>query len=154
MSELNKKTTFVIDDGTRCYTFTNKFGDVIGEMHFRGGDISIIDRYNSLLSDFDKIIAPLSQISTMKDDGTAVTDEDWGIIKDVEKELINRLNAIFDSHDCENLFKNRNAFSTINGEFYVEKIIQALGNVVAQEMNEEKEKTKKRLDKYTKGLEK
>lgn len=146
-----EKNMFVIDDGTKEFTFTNRYGDEIGKMHFRGGDISILDRYNMLLTDFDKIVAPLSEI-TMKDDGTSSVDSDWSIIKKVEADLIERINAIFDSRDAQNLFTNRNAFSTINGEFYVEKVIEALGNVVAQEMTEENNKARKRLDKYTKDI--
>jgi len=145
------KYTFTLDDGSREYAFVNKFGEPIGTMHFRGGDISILERYNSLLTDFDKIVAPLSEVS-MKDDGTSSVEADWEKIKEVEKALIERINAIFDSHDAENLFKNRNAFSTINGSFYVEKVIEALGNVVAQEMSEEQTKAKKRLEKYTKDI--
>ena len=149
----DKKYTFEIDDGTKCYSFYNRFKQPIGEMHFRGGDIGIIDRYNSLLNDFDKIVEPLRNVK-LQDDGTSSFDDDWAIIKEVEKELIGRINAIFDSEDAENLFKTRNAFSTINGEFYVEKVITALGNVVAQEMEEESNKAKKRFGKYTKDVEK
>ena len=147
------KYMFQIDDGTKCYQFTNKFGEPIGTMHFRGGDISIYERYNALLDDFDTLVAPLSQL-TLKDDGTSNNDEDWAKIKQVESNFIERINAIFDSRDADNLFKNRNAFSTINGTFYVEKVLEALGNVVAQEMAEEQNKSKKRLEKYTKGIEK
>ena len=148
------KYTFTLDDGSKEYSFVNKFGEEIGKMHFRGGDISILDRYNSLLDDFDKIIEPLSKLSEMKDDGTSSIDTDWEIIKGVEKEIIERINRIFDSHDAQNLFVNRNAFSTINGEFYVTKVIEALGNVVAQEMSEEQAKANKRIEKYTKGVKK
>ena len=153
MADINKKYTFEIDDGTKPYFFTNKFGEPIGEIHFRGGDISILDRYNELLADFDKIVEPLGDVR-LKDDGTSSFDEDWAVIKSVEAKLIERINAVFDSRDASNLFKNRNAFSTINGEFYVEKVVQALGNVVAQEIAEETEKSKKRLSKYTKDVEK
>ena len=147
------KYNFQIDDGTKEYTFTNKFGQEIGVMHFRGGDIGIVDRYNSLLGDFSDIVKPLADVE-IKDDGTSSFDDDWAVIKGVEKELIGRINAIFDSTDAENLFKTRNAFSTINGEFYVEKVISALGNVVAQEMEEESNKARKRLSKYTKDIQK
>lgn len=148
-----EKYTFTLDDGAKEYSFVNKFGEEIGKMHFRGGDISILDRYNALLNDFDKIVAPLADVS-LKDDGTSSFDEDWKKIKEVEKALIERINAIFDSRDAQNLFANRNAFSTINGAFYVEKVIEALGNVVAQEMSEENDKAKKRLEKYTKDVNK
>ena len=153
------KYMFEIDDGTKEYVFKNKFNQEIGKIHFRGGDISIIDRYNSLLNDFDSIVAPLVGVNlkddgTVSDDGSSKFDEGWKVIKGVEAELIKRINAIFDSDDAENLFAKRNAFSTINGVFYVEKVIQALGNIVAQEMSEETAKSQKRFDKYTKDIEK
>ena len=34
MADINKKYTFEIDDGTKPYFFTNKFGEPIGEIHF------------------------------------------------------------------------------------------------------------------------
>ena len=153
MADFNKKNTFIIEDGTREYHFENKYGETIGEIHFRGGDISIMDRYNALMDDFDKIVEPLGDIK-MNSDGTATIEDDWAIVKSVESKVIERINEIFDSQDASNLFKNRNAFSSINGVFYVENVLSALGNVVAQELANETEKSKKRLSKYTKDVEK
>ena len=144
---------FTIDDGTTPVTFTNQYGQEIGTIHIRGGDIGILDRYELLLKDFDKIVAPLSDIE-LKNDGTTSFDEDWKKIKGVEKELINRINAVFDMQDGANLFTNRNAFSTINGHFYAENVIKALGDLVSQEIEKETEITKDRIDKYTKDVQK
>ena len=148
-----EKYMFTIDDGTKEYVFTNRYGQEIGKMHFRGGDLSILDRYNDLVKDFDSIVEPLKGVR-LKDDGTSSFDEDWKVVKGVEKELISRINVLFDSDDAENLFTNRNAFSTVNGEFYAEKVIDALHNVVLQEMEEEGKKREKRIDKYAKDLNK
>ena len=150
-NEVRKK--FTIDDGTQSYTFTNQYGQEIGTIHIRGGDIGILDRYELLLKDFDKIVEPLSSIQ-MKIDGTSSFDEDWKTIKSVEQELINRINAVFDMQDGANLFTNRNAFSTINGHFYAENVIKALGELVSQEIEKETEITTERIDKYTKDVQK
>ena len=147
----NKKNTFVIDDGTKLIRVENKFGEEICKIHIRGGDIGILDRYNELLQDFDKLVEPLSKV-TLKDDGTSSFEDEWNTVKAVENELIQRINKMFDTKDAGNLFATRNAFSTINGEFYAEKVIEMLGNVVAQELAEESDKTKKRLEKYTKDI--
>ena len=147
------KNQFIIDDGTRCIVFNNQYGQEIGKIHIRSGDISILDRYDDLLKDFEKIVEPLQHVE-LKNDGTYSFDKDWEIIKGVEKELINRINAVFDMEDGANLFTNRNAFSTINGHFYVENVIKALGDVVSQEIAHESELTQKRISKYTKDISK
>ena len=142
---------FTLDDGTEALTITNTFGDEIATIHVRTGDIGIVDRYNEFTNGFDKIIAPLSGLS-IKSDGTSSFDDDWQKIKSVEKELVSKLNDIFGSTDIGKLFESRNAFSTINGVFYVEKVIDMLGNVVAEAISKEAEKTQKRVEKYTKDI--
>lgn len=142
---------FILDDGTRELTINNKFGQEICKLHIRTGDIGIIDRYNGLLKDFDKIVEPISKVN-MKSDGTSSFEEDWEIIKSVEKELVDRLNVMFDTQDMAKLFETRNAFSTIGGTFYVEKVIEMLGNVVSEAIAEETVQTQKRISKYTKDI--
>ena len=142
---------FTLDDGTEELVVKNNYNEEIAKIHVRTGDISIVDRYNMFVNDFDDIIAPLSNVS-LKSDGTSSFDDDWKTIKAVQEEVIGKLNAIFDSRDIGLLFEKRNAFSTINGVFFVEKVIEMLGNVVSESIAEETEKTKKRVDKYTKDI--
>ena len=147
------KNAFIIDDGTKEITFNNQFGEEICKIHIRSGDISIIDRYQELMKDFDKIVAPLSNVE-LRNDGSSSFDDDWKVIKGVEKDIIDRINAIFDTKDAGRLFEQRNAFSTIGGEFYVEKVLTALGDVVSKEIAHESELAQKRINKYMKGIEK
>ena len=143
--------SFILDDGTKELTITNAFGEEICKLHVRTGDISIVDRYNEFTKGFDKIIEPLSNV-TIKQDGTSSFESDWEVIKSVEKELIDKLNNIFDTRDIGLLFERRNAFSTIDGVFYVEKVIQMLGQVVSDAIEDEAKKAQKRVDKYTKDI--
>ena len=142
---------FVLDDGTKEITVENKFHEEICKIHIRGGDISILDRYNDLVKDFDKMVAPLAEIK-LKNDGTTSMDDDWKIVKSVEKQFIDRINTLFDMKDAGNLFKTRNAFSTIGGVFYVEHVLKMLGEIVGQEIEEESKKSQKRIAKYTKDV--
>ena len=138
---------FVLDDGTKEITFNNQFGEEICKIHIRSGDISIIDRYQALMHDFDGIVAPLSGVK-LRNDGTSSFEDEWKVIKEVEQKIIERINAVFDTRDAGNLFAQRNAFSTINGEFYVEKVLTALGNVVSEEIKHESELAQARIGKY------
>ena len=144
---------FVIDDGTKEISVTNKFGEEICKIHIRGGDISILERYNDLMNDFNDLVAPLSDIS-LKNDGTSDFDKDWQIVKSVEAQFIERINTLFDMKDAGNLFKNRNAFSTVGGVFYIERVLTMLGEIVSKEIEEEGRKSQKRIEKYVKDVEK
>lgn len=142
---------FILDDGTQELTITNSFKQEICKIHIRPADLSIVDRFNELTDGFAETIEPLKDLH-VKNDGTSDIDEEWAKLKEIEKNLIDKLNSVFDSDDIGNLFAKRNAFSTVGGEFYVEKVIEMLGKVVNQGMEAETSKMQKRLDKYTKDL--
>ena len=92
----------------------------------------------------------------MKRDGTPEDDEkfdnSWKIIKDIERELIDRINGIFDMQDADKLFATRHAFSSVNGKFYVECVSDMLSKIVSAAIEDEGKKTEKRLRKYTDDL--
>ena len=142
----NGKNIFQLDDGTKEITLVNTYGKVIAKIHFRPSDISIMDRYNSLTKDFEKITEPLRQID-INADGTA--DENWATLKSVENTLIQRINALLDSDDAGEIFRVRNAFSSIGGRFFVEHVIDVIGNVITAYLAEEAELTKARVAPYT-----
>ena len=143
--------TLTLDDGTRELPIVNLYGEEICRIHIRVGDISIIDRYEKFVKDMDDMIKPLSELN-INSDGTSSITEDWATIKKVEADIIGKLNEVFGSHDIGKLFENRNAFSTINGVFYIEKVIEMLGDVVGKSINEEAQKASKRVSKYTKDI--
>lgn len=144
---------FTIDDGTREITLENPFHEVIAVLHIRVSDIGIVDRYKETVKELEKSIVPLKDISTNAD-GTATFEKDWDLLKQVEADVIERLNGLFDITNAGDIFKTRNAFSAINGEFFVEKVLAGLGNMIQQSVAEEAAKAQERTDKYTKDLEK
>ena len=150
-----KKNVFVIDDGTVEYSIENNFGQEICKLHISSGDIGIIDRFEKFTGDFDDIVEPLKEVD-MKNDGTPEADEkfdnSWKVIKAVEKELIDRINAVFDMQDAGKLFETRHAFSSVNGKFYIESVIDMLSKIVTAAIEEEGKKTESRLKKYTSDL--
>lgn len=146
----NPAQTFAVDDGTKEITLVNSYGKVICKLHIRTGDISILDRYNSLMNDFDQITKPLSRLN-LKNDGTASFDKDWAALKKVEGILKQKLNDLFDMDEADDIFATRNPFSSIGGEFFIEKVLKVLGDAFTQAVQEEAELSKKRVEKYMNG---
>ena len=142
----------IVDDGTREIPILNKFGKLICNVYIRPADFSILDRYNDFVKDFDKIIDPLKNIS-INADGTAALDEDWQVLKQVEQNIMDRFNMLFDMEEAQDIFAKRNALSSVGGEFFCMKILEALGDVIVTAVEEEAELSKKRTDKYLKDIE-
>lgn len=137
----------VIDDGTREIPIVNKFGKLICNIYIRPADLSILDRYKQLTTDFNSIVEPLKNLD-INNDGTASFDDDWKILKSVENELKQRINALFDMDEADAIFATRNPFSCIGGKFFCESVIEVIGNIIAEAVEEEMELSKARTDKY------
>ena len=50
--------------------------------------------------------------------------------------------------EADEIFKTRNAFSSVGGEFYCTKVLMAIGNVITAAINEESERSMKKSKKY------
>ena len=137
----------VIDDGTREIPLVNKFGKLICNIYIRPADLSILDRYSKLSADFKDIVEPLRDISIEKD-GEAAFEEDWKVLKGVEAELKRRINDLFDMDEADDIFAKRNPFSSVGGRFFCESVIEAIGNLIADAVEEEMELSRQRTAKY------
>ena len=143
----NKRNIIVIDDGTRELILKNQFGTVICKLHIRTGDLSFMDRYTELMNTLGEVVKPLSGVN-LNADGTADFDTEWAIIKQVEADLMNRLSALFDTDEVSAIFKHRHMFSSIGGEFFVEKVLAALGAEINEAIKQETELSRQRMSKY------
>ena len=143
----NKKNVIVIDDGTRELILKNQFGTVICKLHIRTGDLSFMDRYTEMMNDLGDVVKPLSSVN-LNADGTAGFDAEWAVIKQVEADLMKRLSALFDTDEVSAIFKHRHMFSSIGGEFFVEKVLAALGAEINEAIKQETELSKQRMSKY------
>lgn len=137
----------VVDDGTREIPLVNKFGKLICNVYIRPADFSIIDRYNALMGDFEKIVQPLEDLS-LKNDGTAAFDADWAVLKSVEADLKKKIDELFDMEEADAIFSTRNPFSSVGGEFFCLRVLQSLEGVIATAVEEEAALSQKRMSKY------
>jgi len=137
----------IIDDGTREIPLVNKFGKLICKIYIRPADLSILDRYNQLTADFSSIVEPLKKLD-IKNDGTAAFDADWQVLKSVEAELKQRINALFDMDEADEIFAKRNPFSSVGGKFFCESVIEVIGGIIVEAVEDEMALSKSRTDKY------
>lgn len=144
----NGKNVFAVDDGTREVTLVNTYGKVICRIHFRTGELAIMDRFNALTEDLPEIVKPLEHVS-MNADGTADdNDDNWAVIKRVEGNLKQRINALLDTDEADEIFKTRSPFSSIGGVFFVEHVLKALGDAIVAQIEEESALSQARIAKY------
>ena len=78
----------IIDDGSVKVPIRNKHGEQIGEFSFRPTDIGIVDRFNSVAAEFDRIVEPLESVN-IKPDGTVdeQNEAEFAALREAEKRL-------------------------------------------------------------------
>ncbi len=153
MSEENKKFEgIVIDDGSERVPIRNWQGDEIGVFYFRPTDIGIIDRYNQVVGSFDKITAPLESVN-IKPDGTVdeQNEAETAAMKQAEQNLYEQCDYLFGGNMSEAFFGKMHPFSPVNGKFYCENALDAVGKYITRRFDRETSKIRSRVNKYTQG---
>lgn len=142
----------VIDDGSRRVPIRNKLGEEIGVFYFRPTDIGIIDRYNSMAAEFDKITAPLENIN-IKNDGTVdgQDEEELAALREAEKRLYAACDKFFGGNMSEAFFGKMHPFSPVGGKFYCEHALAAVGSYISRQFDREVKKINSRVTQYTHG---
>lgn len=143
----------VVDDGYRLVPIENKYGEKVGEFRFRPTDIGIIERYNRLADSFDKITEPLENVD-ISPEGTAedeMNPEEAAALKEAEKRLFEAVDDLFGGNMAEAFFGKMHPFSPVNGVFYCETAIEAVGNYISAQFDSETKKITKRVNRYVKG---
>lgn len=147
-----QNTGIVVDDGSVKESITNKYGDEIGVFYFRPTDIGIIDRYNKIAADFDKITAPLEYVN-INADGTV--DENNGAemraMEEATDGLYKACNYLFNGNFAEAFFGKMHPFSPVGGRFYCETALDAVGKYISRRFDREVAKVNSRVDRYTHG---
>lgn len=163
MEEITKNTNIVpentqktlrvtVDDGGVRVPIENKLGEEIGVFYFRPTDMGMIDRYNEMVEEFDNITAPLEGVN-IKSDGTVDKNNDAAMnaMKEAKLRLYAACDKLFGGNMSEAFFGKMHPFSPVNGRFYCENALEALGNLISQQFERETKKLKPRIEKYTHG---
>lgn len=154
--EIEKKDVgIVVDDGSVRESIQNQYGEEIGVFCFRPTDIGIIDRYNRVAEDFDKITEPLEHVN-IRADGTADEENEAEAVavKEATEKLYAACNYLFGGNMAEAFFGKMHPFSPVNGRFYCENALDAVGKYISRQFDSEVKRVSRRVEKYTRGYQK
>lgn len=146
----SSETGIVVDDGSVTEFIRNRKGEVIGEFTFYPHDFGIVERYNKIVADFDKITAPLNAVS-INANGEADDADGLKALREAEHRLYDACNYIFGGNMSEAFFGKLHPFSPINGRFYCENALEALGQYISRRFDREVKKVNSRVEQYTRG---
>lgn len=141
-----------VDDGSIEVPIRNLQNEIIGSFVFRPTDIGIIERYNKVVGDFDKITEPLESVN-INPDGT-VDEKDaaeMAAMKEAEQRLYDACNYLFGGNFAEAFFGTMHPFSPIKGHFYCENALSVVGKYISAQFDREVKQVNSRVERYTHG---
>jgi len=146
----NFSMNITVDDGYKRVPINNTYGDEIGVFYFNPTDIGIVQRYNKLASTFDAITEPLESLNNSEGlEGEELEARQLAGLEEATERLYKAVNELFGADMAGAFFGKVNPFSPVDGAFYCEQALQAVGNFISQQFDAETEKFAKRVEKYT-----
>lgn len=151
-NEKNNVMKIVVDEGSVKVPICNKYDDEIGVFYFNPTDIGIIDRYNKVAADFENIVAPLENVN-INPDGTAEEKDEaeQAALKEAVQRLYDACNYLFGGDFAAAFFGKVHPFSPVNGHFYCENALGAVGKYISAQFDREVKKVNTRVERYTHG---
>lgn len=134
-----------VDTGFKRVSICDLYGREIGVFLFNPADTGIISRYNEFVSRLDEIIKPIEDAQDGDDDAKAAG------LENAAQLLYRACDDFFGGNMSEAFFNATNPFSLVNGKFYFENVVEALGAFIEKYYKTETKKLNARISKYTKS---
>lgn len=150
IKKVEESLDIVVDDGTVLVPVKNTFGEMVGEFRFRPTDFNIVKRYNEVAQKFGEVVKPLVD-ANIDTNGEGADEESMKILNEVEAELFKLVDYLFDGNMAQAFFGKMHAFSPVDGKFYCENALEAVGQFISRKFDEETKQISSRVDKYTHG---
>lgn len=132
--------TITINDGLKTYEIKNQKGELLSEISFNPNDSDLMERYSEGLKKLKS-----KENEFYKDGKQSIED------MIAENEFVKQtIDEIFNAPVSEKFFSIMGVRSIINGKFYFEFVLEALGRIIKEEGNKQKMAMKKRIEKYGK----
>ena len=142
--------SITVDDGFQRIPINNKYGDEIGVFYFNPTDIGIIERFNTLADTFDAITEPLEAVQNSADgDSDAVEARQIAALEEAKERMYDAVDELFGGNAAEAFFGKVHPFSPVDGNFYCENVLQAVGTFISEQFDAETKKLSARVEKYT-----
>lgn len=141
-----------VDDGSVEVPIRNFRNEEIGVFVFRPTDIGILDRFDKVIGEFDKITEPLENVN-IAPDGTVdeKNEAEMAAMKEAEKRLYDACNYLFGGNFAEAFFGKMHPFSPVKGRFYCENALNMVGRYISAQFDREVKQINSRVERYTHG---
>jgi hypothetical protein len=139
-----------IDDGAKRYEIKNQFGEVVGEYTITPTDFGLYERFAHMQDELEAITKPLEALDA---------DADMGRFVEATEAIKGRLYAAIDKMFgregmAERLFGRLHPFTPVNGRFYFDRVMEAVGAQINATFETEAKAFSDNVKKYTAAVKK
>lgn len=121
----------IIDDGSIKAVIKNKQDKELGTLYFNPSDMGMMNRWEEFIDKMDEI--------------DSISDENFN---DVSSQIISNIDELFKG--ASSFFEVTHPLSlSQDGDFYFEKVVDVLGNLVEEQTNQRIERKLKKIEKVT-----
>lgn len=129
----------VINDGYKTYDIENQHGEVLGQFSFNPSDTNIVKRHAEVIKSLEVIAFPQNADKDLEN-----------ALNEVEKIVYEKINYLFGADVAKDFFSIMGPFSpTENGQFFIESVIDAIGQAIQIETGKRVDKIKGKIRKHT-----
>lgn len=132
-----------INTGIKTYDLVNEKNELLGQISFNPSDVNITQRYKKVVEELEKM--------DIEDNKGSETEDLIESIRKVDEVVYEKINYLTNADIAATLFSIMGPFSPMpTGQYFVEYIMEVIGNIITQETGARVKKMNKRIQKRTK----
>ena len=131
-----------VADGSKTYDLVNQEGKLLGQLTFNPSDTNILERHAEVMKQLNKLKEDFGK--TVRK--TTVNED----IAEIDRIVYEKIDYLLNADVSKTLFSIMGPFSTLaNGQFFVENVMDAIGNVMQADTEKQSKKIRQKIDKHT-----
>ena len=129
-------------DGSKTYDLVNQEGKLLGQLTFNPSDTNILERHAEVMKQLNKLKEDFGK--TVRK--TTVNED----IAEIDRIVYEKIDYLLNADVSKTLFSIMGPFSPLaNGQFFVENVMDAIGNVIQADTEKQSKKIRQKIDKHT-----
>lgn len=131
-----------VADGAKTYDLVNQEGKLLGQLTFNPSDTNILERHAEVMKQLNKLKEDFGK--TVRK--TTVNED----IAEIDRIVYEKIDYLLNADVSKTLFSIMGPFSPLaNGQFFVENVMDAIGNVIQADTEKQSKKIRQKIDKHT-----
>lgn len=131
-----------VSNGLKTYDIADQDDNILGSFSFNPSDTGIVKRYNAAIEKFRTVFEEIKGM----DNPDAVE-----VLEKLDEKAYELIDGIFNASIAKNFFSIMGPFSPLeNGNFFIEDVIDAIGQAFEAETGERVKKVNSKIQKHTK----